>query len=59
MDSGSYTVKSLSKVLRPNDTFVSTIDASGWGVNSAFFCAEPLHPILKMNIDDIVEWVLK
>lgn len=59
MDTGSYTVKPLSKVLLPNDTFVSTIDASGWGVNSAFFCAEPHHPILKHNIDDIVEWVEK
>ena len=59
MDSGSYTVKSLLDVLRPNDTFVSTVDADFWGVNSAFFCAEASHPILKKNVDDIIEFVEK
>ena len=50
MDSGSYTVRGLDTVLRPNDSFVSTIDAIGWGVNSAFFCASPGHPILRLTI---------
>ena len=55
MDAGSFTMRKLSSVLKENDTFVSTLDARGWGVNSAFFCASSSHPILKITIDDAVK----
>lgn len=59
MDTGSYTIKKLSKLIRPSDRFISTIDFNGEGVNSAFFCASKNHPILQMMIDDAVSRIEK
>ena len=44
-------------MIRPTDSFVSTTDAYGYGVNSAFFCAEKNYPFLRRLIEEVVEAV--
>jgi mannosyltransferase OCH1-like enzyme len=47
----------LRDTIHPNDSFVSANDLRA--LNSAFFCAEPHHPILDIAIKEVVKRVSK
>lgn len=56
LDIGGVMLGHMKSVVRSTDAFLSSVDTS-LGVNSAFFCAVPKHPILEKLIRAVVKRV--